>query len=430
MSGAPAAQRRRGWLPLLAFGVLYTAALTIIVAVRAEENPQKGTTDFRDYWRTALHFRTTGQISSELGIHNYLPFFPIFMLPWSWLPLRVAAGAFTVFSMALFALTVLLTEILLNGRLGPRPRWALPAALGLMLAYVHSSGVLGAVELLVLFLIVAAWFLFERGHEWKAGLPLGLAVLIKILPALLIVFFLMKRRWRVAASAAGACLVFGLGLPLALLGPAETWRQGVGFYERAVVLHSARATLTVEKPEKAKYSNVALPITLRRLLSHTNANPVDEPGRELYVNIVDWPGMVLWNIYLATLFFLVVVTGFATWRDAAAGPPQNADQLAALRAQFGLWCCLLLLASPLAWTRYLLLAYWPLALLADRLERVRRAEHRWCRAAATALLVWLAAVLLLAWPAARAAGAPLIAVFCVWGALVRLSIPKAGDPNA
>ena len=93
----------RGWLPLIIAGIVYTAILSVVVALRAETS-----TDFRDFWRTAEHFRQTRQISSELGVHNYLPFFVIFMAPWTYLPLKLAIVLFTVLSMGLLALAVVL----------------------------------------------------------------------------------------------------------------------------------------------------------------------------------------------------------------------------------------------------------------------------------------------------------------------------------
>lgn len=410
---APAPDDRadyRGWVPLIVAGVAYTAIICVVVALRAES-----TSDFRDFWETARHFRQTGQISSELGVHNYLPFFTVFMTPWSFLPLRVAIVAFTLLSFGLFALTVTLVESLLNGGLGPRPRKATLAAIVLAAAYVHSCGVLGQVGLLLLFLVVTTWFLVERGHEWTAGAALGLATLIKLLPAVLIVFFLLKRRWRVAGTAMVVFIVLGFGLTLAGIGFKETIAQHRAFEKRAIREHAARTTILAEKPRKAKYSNNALPIVLRRLLSPVNGDPSDDASRKLYVNFANLPLDAIWWIYVALMMVFVGVSVGVSLRGAKPWPPADETAGFALRAQFGVWCCLMLIASPLLWTHYLPLAYWPLALVTDRGERVDRETKRPCRTSLIAMLVWLACALLLAWPAARAAGAQLLSVVILWG---------------
>jgi hypothetical protein len=416
---------RRGWLPLILAGAVYAVIVCVVVALRVES-----TSDFRDFWETGRHFRQTGQISSELGVHNYLPFFTLFMTPWSLLPLRVAAVLFTLLSLGLFALTVALVETLLNGGLGPRPRRATLATIGLMLAYVHSCGVLGQVGLLLLFLVVTTWFLVERGKEWTAGFALGLAALVKLLPAALIVFFLLKRRWRVAGTAVVVFFVLGLGLPLAGIGYKETLTQHNAFHNRAVKGHAARATILAEKPQKAKYSNNSLPIVLRRLLSPVNGDPSDsDPDRRLYVNFVDLPREAIWWVYVVLMVVCAGSSIGVSLRVSRHWPPSDPGTGAVLRAQFGVWCCLMLIASPLLWTHYLPLAYWPLALAADRAERSDHDEKRPSRRCVFALLVWLICVLLLAWPAARAAGAQLLCVVVLWVVMLTLTRPQRRDAS-
>ncbi len=407
--------RRRGWLPLVVAGMIYVAVICVVVALRAES-----TSDFRDFWETARHFRQTREISSGLGVHNYLPFFTLFMTPWSLLPLRVAIVLFTLLSFGLFALTVALVQTLLHGELRPRPRAATLAAIGLALAYVHSCGVLGQVGLLLLFLVVATWFLVERGKEWVAGLALGLAALIKLLPAALIVFFLLKRRWRVAGVAVVVSAVLGFGLPLAAIGWEQTVAQHRTFYDRAIKGHAARTTILAEKPQKAKYSNNSLPIVLRRLLSRVNGDPSDsDPQRTLFVNVVDLPRAAIWWIYLGLMGVFVVTSVSVGLRGSRPWPPADPAAGLAVRAQFGAWCCLMLIASPLLWTHYLPLVYWPLALVADRADAAEREGRRRCR---FALLIWLVCVLLLALPPARAAGAQLLSIAVLWVVILTLAV--------
>jgi hypothetical protein len=406
-------REQRGWWILIGIGVVYTMGIAIDVAVRAES-----TTDFRDFWENAVHFRETGEIAADLGVHNYLPFFTIFVLPWGLLPLRVASVAFVVLSLVLFAMTVALAERLLNERARPGPRAAMLAALVLVIPYVHSCAVLGNMGLLILFLIVTAWFLVEHGREWEAGLALGLAALIKLLPALLIVFFLLKRRWRVAGTAAATMLVLGLGLPLATVGWERTVSLHKDFYVRAVRDGSAVQTITSDQPTKALYSNNSIPIVLRRLLS-----PVDGARRgehPLYVDIVNLSRGTILGIYVLLMAVFIGTTLFLTRPHSTSWPPDGIGAARALRAQFGSWCCLMLLVSPLVWTHYLPLVYWPLALLADRTERTYRSGAM-CRLSTVALVLWLIAALLLAWPAARAAGAPIAGVVVLWLALVALT---------
>jgi hypothetical protein len=427
---APDRKPSRAWLPLLIVAAGYTLALAIAVAWRLW--PALGlddyaaareltTSDFRDFWWTARHFRVTGEITTDFGVHNYLPFFPIFMLPWSLLPLPVAGVLFTLLSVGLFAVAVVLAENLLADGLPARPRGPLLAALLLALPYVHACAVVGNVGLLLAFLIVAAWFLVERQQEWAAGAALGLATLIKLLPGVLIIFFLLKRRWRVAGGAAIVTVVLGVGMPLASLGPERTWQQHAAFFQRAAQGNSAIAAITSEPPFKRTYSNNALPIVLRRLLSPVDAAK-ETTTQPLRVNVADAPAGVILGVYIALVALLLAATVVPTLLKSPAWPPPDVLAGRSLRAQYGMWCALMLLAAPLVWTHYLPLLYWPLAILIDRVARWRKVANKWDLASATALTVWFAAIILLAWPAARAGGVQLLAIIALWLATVRATL--------
>jgi len=417
---------RHDWWPLIAAAAVYAIVIAVLVFVRTSgvdatddyaTAQAKTTSDFRDFWWTAKHFRQTGEITTSFGVHNYLPFFTIFMLPWSLLPLQVAATLFSLLSLGLFAIAAMLTENLLSDGWRRRPRAALLVALGLALAYVHACAIIGNVGLLMVFLVVTAWFLVERGREWEAGAALGLAAMIKLLPAALVVYFVLKRRWRVAGGAAVVVVVLGGGLPLVALGPQETLTQHKAFYERAIIQHSAMRTLTAEKPVKAFYSNNAVPMVLRRLLTHTNCGK-DEPDGRLFVNIADLPPAASTGIYV---LLMAVIGGTSVWvalRRPDRWPPESIEAGRSLRAQFAAWCCLMLLASPLVWTHYLPLVYWALALVADRAERTHRSGRTACAVSRVALILWLLGAVLLAWPAARAVGAQIASVAVLWVASV------------
>ena len=405
-----------GMVAMLGVGGALAIVILVMVAHRAESS-----TDFRDFWENGVCFRQTGRIATDLGVHNYLPCFTILMTPWSWLPLPVAAVLFVLVSLGLFGVTVWLCARPLCATVEARARWAVPIAVGLMTPYVYACAVLGNLGLVLLFLVVLAWYWAARGRPWVAGAALGLATLLKVLPAVLIVFFLLKRQWRVAGGAVGTIVVVGLGLPLVLLGPGRTVAAHRAFYEEAVRHHAARETILSEHPIKAKYNNNALPIVLRRLLSPVNGGTAEEPLR---VNVAAWSGPGILAVYLALLGALGAMSLGALWRGAPVTELEaSGRQSVGADAQFGVWCCLMLLASPLVWTHYLPLVYWPLAVVVERVTAARK----WCAAewvGAAALVVWLGGAILLAWPAARAAGAQIGSVAVLWVAVMVLSVRK------
>ncbi|GIF21024.1 alpha-1,2-mannosyltransferase [Actinoplanes tereljensis] len=150
---------------------------------------------------------------------TYPPFAGLVMSPMSVLPF----GAVVV--TAVIA-TVLTTALLMYWLAGPliarmgQPRWfALGVAICLALSFepVRETITFGQVNTLLLTL-VAGDMLFgvAKGRRW-AGVGIGLATAIKLTPGIFIVYLLVTRRWRDAATAAGtaagATLVAGAVFP-------------------------------------------------------------------------------------------------------------------------------------------------------------------------------------------------------------------------
>jgi hypothetical protein len=66
---------------------------------------------------------------------------------------------------------------------------------------------MGNVHLLLLGLLTGAWLSLRRGGksgELVAGLLVGLAILIKVFPAIVVIWLLLRRKWTAALAAIGA----------------------------------------------------------------------------------------------------------------------------------------------------------------------------------------------------------------------------------
>ena len=179
-------------------------------------------------------------------------------------------------------------------------------------------------------------------------------------------------------AAAAVIGVLGLGLPLLTLGLKETIMQHEDFYARALRGGSALTTLTAEKPAKALYNNNALPVVLRRLLSPVDGGKSDTGG-PLLVNFADLPPGTIVGVYAALMLVFVGASVTVTLDHRVRWPPEDVRQIGRVRAEFGVWCCLMLLTSPLVWTHYLPLAFWPLTVLTDDVERTWHETKRVAR---------------------------------------------------
>ena len=96
--------------------------------------------------------------------------------------------------------------------LAGRRRWLLVAG-ALAFPPVVGELVLGNVHLLLLALLTVSWLGVRRGTakgEWAAGAAIGVATVIKVFPGLLVLWFLLTRRWRAAAGAAVGAAIFAV----------------------------------------------------------------------------------------------------------------------------------------------------------------------------------------------------------------------------
>lgn len=215
---------------------------------------------------------------------------------------------------------------------------------------------LGNISVLLTLAVVAAYASDVRNHGVVGGVLLGVAIIIKPAPALLLVYFLLRRRWIITLSTAATVMAL-LVTGLIYYGPDMHLR---------------------------------------------------------WLEIIRWNGshtFVAWNnqsLLAALLRFTVPPYEIAAW-DVHAAPPwivrtPRTFLLAALLAwsiviyryrtrprgdaEFAAGMILMTVALPFAWTHYFIVLLWPTALIAARLLTMRRED----------ILKWLLfAIVIVAW---------------------------------
>jgi glycosyl transferase family 87 len=117
--------------------------------------------------------------------------------------------------------------LILVGRwMGLSPRWSLALAAWPPLWCLLA---IGQFELLILALAMSGWRAAAGGRDWRAGMWLGLAAVVKLYPALLLVPFAVRGRWRLLLGA-GIVLALGQVGNLVAAGPSGFVR----YYEEIV----------------------------------------------------------------------------------------------------------------------------------------------------------------------------------------------------
>ncbi|HXI02612.1 MAG TPA: glycosyltransferase family 87 protein [Candidatus Saccharimonadales bacterium] len=183
---------------------------------------------------------------------------------------------------------------------------------------------IGQTSLLVLALLAGVLLAWRRGSDLTAGTLLGLAVALKLTPALLTIFFFWRGRRRIAWSSA---MVFALvqAVSIAFLGWGVHWQ----FYARIVPEMSGGT---------AYFLNQSLGAFFNRLLTTADVTQVELVASPL-------------SKALATAVFvaLALLSARALRRETRDVP--LGDEI-----QFGCVLLLTLLASPISWVHHYLLA--------------------------------------------------------------------------
>lgn len=198
----------------------YLLLLTLLAALAA-------TTIFRAAFSQVEHtdftvYRAAAQAvldgSDLYAAHNargwnyvYPPPLAVLMAPLARIP--VAWGALLWFLLALLvsgrALQLAAALASDGGRRPERTLWLAFAVLPWWL-----SGIMrGQASELMVWLVVAAVCCELRGQPWRAGASLGGAILLKVFPATLLLWFAWRRQWRALAAVLLVLLLGGLLLP-------------------------------------------------------------------------------------------------------------------------------------------------------------------------------------------------------------------------
>jgi alpha-1,2-mannosyltransferase len=134
----------------------------------------------------------------------YPPFVAVMAMPLALMPFGLARDLFFAMGLAAAALSVWL--LFADRPPGQRRAMILAGLAGTALFFpTYSSLYMGQVNSLLVLLLIAALALSRKNRQWSAGAAVGLAGAIKVFPFIMVVWFLITRRYRAAIGAVLAC---------------------------------------------------------------------------------------------------------------------------------------------------------------------------------------------------------------------------------
>ncbi len=173
--------------------------------------------------RQEAKFPLYEQMPKPTEVFLYPPILYFLFRPFLSFPFQVASYAWYGLNQAFFWGTLFLFFRLFAESPSSQKR---PLVLFASLNFVPVQMTLevGQINLLTLFLFTLAFYLQRKGKEGLSGVCLGLAILTKIIPLLLILYFAWKRRWRVVCAGL-ATILLAYGISIATFGWPLHWVQ-------------------------------------------------------------------------------------------------------------------------------------------------------------------------------------------------------------
>lgn len=197
------------------------------------------------------------------------------------------------------------------------------------------------INLYLLFLVLLAFYWFQRRRAALGGLALATAVSARAVPIMFLPYLLYKRAWRAAAWTAGFIGVLNVLLPLVVWGPTvtvERWKE----WRTVAAAETANPT--------PMFPNQSILAALRRLL--TREGGARDP---VHYAVAAWPPQRVMRLFYALVAFGALALAFAFRRH----PLSLEDP--SMRSELAVGLCIMALVTPLAWKAHfvtLLAGYW------------------------------------------------------------------------
>ena len=292
--------------------------------------------DFDAYWEAGRRLIEASDATGSPTVRRYLPFFTVFILPLALLPMRVAGAVWHTISFLALIGSIRLSLRFLGRDPSLQSRDFIAVTL-LTAVFWVAHLVIGQANLVVLYLILLAFDLMMQRRELWGGALIGLAVALKVTPAIFLVYLGIRRRWR---AMSGLLIVFCLSCLLTI--PVFGLRPARDYHAEWLSKHGATAGTEFLRQEKKKikYTNISLPAVVGRLSMPVNAGSRARPFR---VNIMSL------SPEEAGYLTKILQIPFLAWFALLAATVRTTNAVANLAA-VGFVLGLVSLLSPIVWT--------------------------------------------------------------------------------
>ena len=300
--------------------------------------------DHRPLYADGAMFHTRGGLDLPF---TYPPLAAVAFAPFAWLSLNAASVAITITTLLL----LIASTVIMLTRLDVMSSWvqrcwlaaAIVAPAIIYLEPIRSNFDFGQINVVLMTLVIADCV--PRKTPWPRGMLLGIAIALKLTPAVFLLYFLLRRDTRALMVSAASAVV------ATLAGFAFAWRDSWEYWTHTVRNTDRIGTATL----------------------NTNQNIAGALAR---LGLGEDERFVLWVL---ACFAVLALTVWAARRALRAGEPMLALISVAM---FGL------VVSPVSWSHHWVWALPTLLVVIVTAARLRRVALGLIAAAGIALMVW------------------------------------------
>ena len=277
--------------------------------------------------------------------YRYLPVFILTFAPLSMAPYSIAAWVWHLLNTAAIALGVASIASLCSELPYSRAKvWTV--AFLIVVPYFAMALDYGNVHLIVTALMFAGLALAVRGRDLSAAALLAVAITVKLIPALLLPYFAITRRFKLLGLMAIITVAINL-LPSIYFGVGGNRNLITGWFDHVIVgqeFHETNGPI-----------NLSLKGQLRRTFTKVDyTQRVDGDFRYPAVNVAALPTSSIDRVWMALSAFMFAGGLALIWMSAR--PPTD---IRVVMLQIGLLICLMLFVGPLTSKVYLVALLWP-----------------------------------------------------------------------
>jgi hypothetical protein len=353
----------RKWLlgPCLTVIVACIMAPTYFAALKP---PSDVVVDFFQEWASARNYRnglplyTNHRITIPLylstgakaiapqgmavDVNAHPPTSVLLVLPFAFLRYQDAVLVWNLLSLAMLGVSL---ALIWHGLRIPLSYWSVfPLVTSLLVcAPLVLQVTLAQLDLVILLMLTGVWTSDRSARPVLAGILTGAAAAIKVFPAFVFLYFIMKRKWKVLIAGA---------VTVALLTALTAALFGIDAY---------RAYFTDVLPQLAKFRALWPNASLVGFWTKLFDPPLDYPRVEPL-----WRSPMVARAGIAASLTLVVISLALVVRRATSRATED--------VAYGISLSAMLLACPITWEHYLLLMLFPLAATWVYLSKSREAR--------------------------------------------------------